>query len=48
MRKWMAGHKPIKRTFDLKSEAQQWAAEQEGLIKAKRYRDPQLAQLVSG
>lgn len=41
------GHKPIKRTFDLKSDAQQWAAEQEGLIKAKRYKDPRLASLVS-
>jgi integrase len=41
------GHKPIKRTFDLKSDAQQWAAEQEVLIKAKKYKDPRLAELVS-
>lgn len=40
------GHKPIKRTFDLKSDAQRWAFDQEGLIKAKRYRDPRLAELV--
>ena len=41
-----AGHKAIKRTFDLKADAQRWAAEQEGLILAKRYKDPRLANLV--
>jgi hypothetical protein len=39
--------KIIKKAFDLKGQAQAWAAEQESLIYAKKYRDPRLAEMVS-
>jgi integrase len=41
------GHDPLKRTFNTKGEARQWANEQESLIYAKRYRDPRLAEMVT-
>lgn len=41
------GHRPLKRTFDTKSQARNWASEQESLIAAKRYRDPRLADKVT-
>ena len=41
------GQKPLRRTFDTKTQARSWAAEQESLIAAKRYRDPRLADMVS-
>ncbi len=41
------GHRQIKRTFDLKGDAQRWAREQESLITAKRYQDPRLAEMVT-
>ena len=37
------GHRPLKKTFDLKGDAKLWAADQEALIKAKRFNDPRLA-----
>lgn len=41
------GERPLKRTFDTKTQAKNWALEQEALIRAKRFRDPRLADLVS-
>ncbi|BCL59983.1 hypothetical protein DGMP_06760 [Desulfomarina profundi] len=38
------GFRPIKKTFDLKGDAKTWASEQEALIRAKRFKDPRLAQ----
>jgi integrase len=42
-----AGVPPIKRTFNTKGEAKFWVQEQEGLIYAKKYKDPRLADKVS-
>ncbi len=41
------GYKPIKRTFDTKGQAKNWAAQQESLIYAKKYKDPRLAESVT-
>ncbi len=41
------GQRPLKRTFDTKTQARIWAAEQESLILAKRFRDPRLADMVT-
>jgi len=41
------GHRAFKRTFNSKAEARHWAAEQEALIYAKRYKDPRLADKVT-
>ncbi|WP_163338723.1 site-specific integrase [Desulfopila sp. IMCC35008] len=41
------GLKPLTKTFDTKGQAKHWAAEQEGLIYMKKYKDPRLAQMVT-
>ena len=42
-----AGHRGIRKTFDLKADARAWAERQEALILMKRYRDPRLAEMIS-
>jgi len=41
------GHPQLKRTFNSKGEAKQWANEQESLITARLYRDPRLADKIT-